>query len=137
MSAFDHSEYDSAKKQYEQEARERWGNTGAYREYTEKTKGYTKEKWNAAAGAMMEIFAEFAACRKDGDEPGSERAQALAAKLQAHITENFYPCTKEIFAGLGQMYVCDGRFRANIDRQGEGTAQFAAEAIAVYCAEKN
>ena len=38
-----------------------------------------------------------------------------------------------ILAGLGQMYVADERFKKNIDKYGEGTAEFAAEAIAVYC----
>ena len=121
---------------YEKEVRERWGGTDAYREHAEKTKGYSREKWNAAADAMMGIFAEFAACRKDGEAPGSGKAQALAAKLQAHITENYYTCTREILAGLGKMYVCDERFKKNIDRYGEGTAQFAADAVAAYCGNR-
>ena len=60
-------------------------------------------------------------------------AQALVAKLQAHITENYYTCTDEILAGLGKMYVADERFKKNIDKYGDGTAEFASEAIAVYC----
>ena len=56
------------------------------------------------------------------------------AALQRYITEHYYACTAEILAGLGQMYTADERFRANIDRAGgEGTAQFAAAAIAEYC----
>ncbi len=133
MKAFDNSEYESAKKQYEKEARERWGDTDAYREYSEKTKNYTKKKWDSVTSEMMEIFAEFAACRNSGAQPDSVEAQALAAKLQAHITANCYNCTKEILAGLGQMYIADERFRKNIDKHGEGTAQFAADAIVVYC----
>ena len=66
-------------------------------------------------------------------EPGETKEQALAAKLQAHITENFYTCTDKILTGLGKMYVCDVRFKSNIDKYGEGTAEFAAEAIAIYC----
>ena len=30
------------------------------------------------------------------------------------------------------MYVADERFKKNIDKYGEGTAEFAAETIAVY-----
>lgn len=119
--------------QYSTEAAEKWGNTAAYREYTEKTGTYTAEKWDAASAGMMKIFAEFADCMKAGKTPGSENAQELAGKLQKHITENYYNCTKEILAGLGQMYVCDDRFRENIDRYGEGTARFASDAIRVYC----
>ena len=119
------------KKQYEDEARERWGDTEAYREYDKKTNGYTKEKWAEANDGMMAIFAEFATCKANGATPGSAEAQALVAKLQSHITANYYACTDEILAGLGKMYVADERFKKNIDKNGDGTAEFAAEAIAI------
>ena len=117
-------------KSYETEAQERWGDTSAYREHEEKTKHYTKEKWAEANDGLMAIFAEFAACKQSGAEVDSNEAQALVAKLQAHITENYYTCTDEILAGLGKMYVADERFKKNIDKYGEGTAEFASEAIA-------
>ena len=120
-------------KIYENEARSRWGNTDAYREHEQKTKNYTKEKWAEANDGMMAIFAEFSECKGSGASADSNEAQALVAKLQAHITENYYTCTGEILAGLGQMYIADERFRKNIDKYGEGTAEFAAESIEVYC----
>ena len=120
---------------YLNEARERWGNTDAYREHEQKTKNYTKEKWTEANDGLMAIFAEFAAVKASGARADSAEAQALAAKLQAHITEH-YTCTDEILAGLGKMYVADERFKKNIDKHGEGTAEFAADTIAVYCQEK-
>ena len=120
-------------KNYETEARTRWGNTDAYREHEQKTKNYTKEKWAEANDGLMAIFAEFATCKASGVTPSSAEAQALVSKLQAHITAHYYTCTNEILAGLGKMYVCDERFKKNIDKNGNGTAEFAAEAIAVYC----
>ena len=84
----------------------------------------------------MAIFAEFAVCKQSGAEVDSNEAQALVAKLQMHITENYYTCTDEILAGLGKMYVADERFKKNIDKYGEGTAEFASEAITVSCQEK-
>ena len=115
------------------EARERWGNTDAYREHEQKTKNYTKEKWAEANDGLMTIFAEFAVCKQSGAEADSDEAQALVAKLQAHITSNYYTCTDEILAGLGNMYVADERFKKNIDKYGEGIAEFASDAIEVYC----
>lgn len=114
---------------YKTEARSRWGNTDAYREYEQKTKNQTKEKITEANDGLMAIFAEFAACKGSGVSVGSVEAQALVAKLQAHITANYYTCTDEILAGLGKMYVDDERFKKNIDKYGEGTAEFALEAI--------
>ena len=123
-------------KTYETEARERYGNTAAYREHEQKTKNYTKEKWAEANDGMMAIFAEFAACKDNGASADSSEAQALVAKLQAHITANYYTCTNEILAGLGKMYVADERFKKNIDKCGEGTAEFAAEGIRIYVENK-
>ena len=116
-------------KDYNSEVLARYGNTDAYREHEQKTKNYTKEKWVEANDGLMAIFGEFAACKDSGMGADSYEAQSLVAKLQAHITANYYTCTDEILAGLGKMYVCDERFKKNIDKYGEGTAEFVAEAI--------
>ena len=121
---------------YKIESRSRWGNTDAYREHEQKTKYYTKEKWAEANDGMMAIFAEFAACKDSGVRADSAEAQGLVAKLQAHITDNYYTCTDEILSGLGKMYVADERFKKNIDKYGEGTAEFAAEGIRIYVENK-
>ena len=120
-------------KSYETEARERYGNTAAYREHEQKTKNYTKEKWIEANDGLLALFAEFAICKDSGASADSAEAQVLVTKLQAHISANYYTCTDEILAGLGKMYVADERFKKNIDKYGARTAEFAAEAIAVYC----
>ena len=120
------------KNDYKAEARERWGDTDAYREHEQKIKNYTKEKWAEANDGMMAIFTEFAACKASGANADSAEVQALVAKLQEHITENYYTCTDEILTGLGKMYVADERFKKNIDKYGDGTAEFAADAIAAY-----
>ena len=124
------------KNDYQAEARSRWGATAAYREHEQRTKHYTKEKWAEANDGLMAIFAEFSACKASGASADSARAQALVAKLQAHITANYYTCTNEILAGLGKMYVADERFKKNIDKHGEGTAEFAAEGIRIYVENK-
>ena len=123
-------------KSYETETCSRWGTTAAYREHEQKTKNYTKEKWAEANDGLMAIFAELAACKDSGASADSDEAQALVAKLQAHITANYYTCTDEILAGLGKMYVADERFKKNIDKYGEQTAEFAAEGIRMYVEKK-
>ena len=123
-------------KSYEAEARDRYGNTASYREHEQKTKSYTKEKWAEANDGLMAIFAKFAVCKNNGASADSAEAQALVAKFQAHITANYYTCTDEILAGLGKMYVADERFKKNIDKYGEGTAEFAAEGIKIYVENK-
>ena len=121
---------------YRKEIRDRYGDTAAYREHEQKTKNYTKDKWAEANDGLMAIFAEFAACKDSGVSADSAEAQALVAKLQVYITANYYTCTDEILAGLGKMYIADDRFKKNIDKYGEGTAEFAAEGIRIYVEKK-
>lgn len=129
MNAFDNSEFNK----YKAEAKERWGNTDACKEHSQKTRNYGKDKWNSLAADLDAIFGEFAVCLKNGDAPDAQEPQDLVKKLQRHITENYYNCTDQILFGLGQMYVADERFKNNIDKHAEGTAAFASEAIAHYC----
>ena len=122
FTAFDNKE----SEKYKDEVKERWGATDAYRE------SETRKISASAPQQMTEIFKRFRELRHL--PPESEAVQAVAAELQRHITENYYTCTKEVFRGLGELYVSDERFRRNIDTAaGEGTAAFAARAIAVYC----
>ena len=114
---------------YADEVTERWGDTDAYKENQAKTAGYSKEQWDSILTGMNDIFAAFAECKNSGESAGSDAAQGLVKGLQDYITEHFYYCTKEILKGLGQMYVRDERFKANIDINGAGTAEFVSEAI--------
>ena len=133
MTAFDNSDYETARKQYEVEAKQRWGETDAYKEHAEKTAKYTKDKWQSVNDGLMVIFAKFAECMNNGNTADSAEAQALVVELKNYITENYYTCTKEILAGLGQMYIADERFKTNIDKNGNGTADFVSKAIEIYC----
>ena len=127
MAVFDMATVHSA--ELEKEAKEKWGQTRAYKEYEGKRCANRDE----LAAGMDRIMAEFAVCMKKEETPDSAQAQGLVKALQAYITENYYRCTNEILAGLGQMYVADVRFKTNIDRHADGTAAFICEAIAVYC----
>ena len=118
------------------EVHQRWDDTDAFREHEQKTKNYTKEKWAEANDGLIAIFAEFAALKNSGASADSAEAQALVAGLQAYITENYYTCIDEILAGLGKMYVADERFKNNIDKCGDGTAEFVSEGIRIYVEKK-
>ena len=122
---------------YETEARNRWGNTDAYREHEQKTANYTKEKWTEVNDGLMSVFAEFSLCKQNGAWADSAEAQELVSKLKNYITSNYYTCTNEILSGLGKMYVCDERFKKNIDKCGEGTADFVSKAITYWCGKPN
>ncbi len=113
-------------KNYAVEAKEKWGDTAAYKEFEKKDN-------TAAADGLWRIMTQFADCKANGFTPTSPAAQTLVAALRAYISEHFYTCTNAVLSDLGKMYVADARFRENIDRNGEGTAAFVSAAIDAYC----
>lgn len=133
FNAFDNSRFEKEREKYAAEAKAMWGDTAAYKEFSEKTSDYSKEKQTEVTTGMEAIIKEFADCMNSGRHPDSESAQALVKKWQDFITENCYTCTKEILAHLGEMYSADERFASNIDKFSSGTAKFMTEAIRIYC----
>ena len=126
--AFDTKKID----EYAAQAKASWGTTPAYKEFEEKSKGRTKEEDKKIYQGMIDLFAQFGRIRDT--DPASGEAQALVKKLQDHITEHMYTCTKEILSGLGKMYAAGGEFTQNIDSYGGGgTAEFASRAIEIFC----
>ena len=114
---------------FDKEIKERWGSTEAYAEFHDKTKNYSKERFADINAGLENIFSDFAELMQSGAEPNSSEAQILVKRLQSYITDNYYTCTDDILAGLGQMYVADERFKCNIDKYAAGTAEFVSKAI--------
>lgn len=113
-------------KTYVEEARERWGDTAAWREF-EKHSDSAEE----AADGLMKLFARLGELKVLS--PASDEVQKTVKEIQQYITERYYKCTDEIFAELGEIYVADERFRKNIDKAGgDGTAAFARDAIRAH-----
>lgn len=123
--------YDTKKLDaYAAEAKARWGHTDAWKESQEKGKG--REQQISDADALMDIFRRIGALRHTA--PDAPAVQALIGELQQFICDHYYNCTPQILKGLGQMYAAGGEMTVNIDRAGgEGTANFAHEAIDIYC----
>lgn len=129
FSAFDDAELE----RYAAEAKARWGQTPAHREFAQRTAGRAPAERRADDQALMSVFGELETVK--AQPPESETAQAWVARLQDCITSRFYTCTPDILWGLGEMYVQDGRMRATIDGVGgPGAAAFAHQAIVAYCA---
>ena len=118
--------------EYSKRAKEQWGKTPEYKEFEEKSKDWTDEYQQGMLKDFMQIFVEFGEMKSM--DPADEKVQLQVKKLQDYITEHFYNCTKEILSCLGKMYSGGGEFTENIDKAGgEGTAEFSAKAIEIYC----
>ena len=118
--------------EYSKRAKEQWGETSEYQEYEEKSKNMTYVQQKDLINNFMMIFAEFGKLKNQ--EASSDMVQLQVKKLQDFISEHYYKCSKEILSGLGKMYAGGGDFTENIDScGGEGTAEFTAKAIEIYC----
>lgn len=119
-------------EKYKAEVKAKWGNTKAYQEYEQKYIAQNEDSYSKIANELMTMFSELGGLKHL--TPNSDEVQKKISALQKFITDNYYVCTNEILSGLGEMYICDERFKKNIDRAGgDGTAEFVSEAIAVYC----
>lgn len=115
---------------YAEEAEQRWGDTEAYRESKRRTAGYTQRDFAAIKAESEEIFGRLAGLLAAGAAPTTPVAMDAAEGHRQHIERWFYPCPKSLHRGLGELYVNDPRFTANIDRMGAGLAAYARAAFA-------
>jgi DNA-binding transcriptional MerR regulator len=126
--------FDSAR--YEDEVRERWGDTDEYRESARRTRRYTQEDWRAIRAEGEEITRGLAAQMEAGAAPDSETAMALAERHRVHIDSRFYPCSHAMHRGLGEMVVEDARFREHYERIRPGLATYVRDAFRANAARK-
>ena len=124
--------FDSEKlDEYSQQAKTLYGKTEAYQEFTQKSKGRSRQQENALGEQVMDFFARLGKMRPCA--PDSAEAQNWAKELQDFFTAHYYTCTPQILKGLGEIYAGGGSMTENIDQVGgAGTGAFAKEVIDVY-----
>jgi DNA-binding transcriptional MerR regulator len=124
--SFDMAEID----QYKEEAKQRWGNTEAYKQSQERTKNWTKEDYKRIAAEGKKFNQLLADMMDKGFN--SPEFQDLIQKHYEGI-EVFYDCSLEMYRTLGDMYVADPRFTATYDKFRPGLARVMQQAINYYC----
>jgi MerR family transcriptional regulator, thiopeptide resistance regulator len=116
--------------EHEQEARERWGGTETYEESTRRTQRYTKDDWSRFKSESDEVGSSIAALMDEGVEPSDQRAMDAVERHRLLIDSWFYPCSREMHAHLGRIYVADPRFTATYEKVRPGMAQYVCDAAA-------
>ena len=116
---------------HESEVTERWGDTDAYAESARRTARYTKDDWKKIKDESATVTAELGVQLAKGAKPDDQAVQALVDRHREQISRWFYPCSIEMQANLGEMYVADPRFAANYDKVQPGLAVFLRDAIRV------
>lgn len=116
-------------QEWEQEARERWGDTDAYKESVRRTRTYDDAAKARIAAELETIEADFAEAMKAGVPAEDPLARGIAERARLHIDSWYYPCPPRMHAGLAEMYTADERFRAHYDDRADGLAEYVAAAI--------
>jgi len=122
---------DENERKYGAEVRAKYGDQ-AINESNLNLKGLTQEQYDKSERLRIAIEETLKAAFDTGD-PAGELAQE-ACDLHRQWLCIFYPkYSKEYHKGLGEMYVADGRFRANYDKLAPGCTEFLRDAINLYC----
>lgn len=114
--------------EYEDEVKERWGDTDAYKESARRTKSYTKDDWKRFKAENEEITNAIAELMDEGVAPDDPRAMDAVDRHRQQIDQWFYPCSRRMQAELGKMYVADPRFTATYEKIRPGMAQYVCDA---------
>lgn len=96
--------------EHEDEVRERWGDTEAYAESSKRAARYSRDDWKRMRDEADSVNQRLADLCASGTDPEAEESMEAAEQHRRHIDRWFYPCSHEMHAGLGDMYVLDPRF---------------------------
>ena len=98
----------------------------------EKQKGKEKE----IADGFNEIFFAFSENISNELSPTSKENIGLAEKLHKNLCEYAFDCKISVFSSIGYGYVQNIEFKNNLDKFGDGMAQYVCDAIQEYVKEK-
>ena len=116
--------------EHEAEAKERWGDTAAYKESARRTRRYTKDDWARFKAESDAVNEAIAALMDEGVAPDDPRAMDAVERHRLLIDTWFYPCPVEMHEQLGRMYVEDARFTATYEKIRPGMAEYLRDATA-------
>jgi DNA-binding transcriptional MerR regulator len=118
-------------ERYKREAREMY-DPALVEESERRVKKMSPAQWKAVGAEGEAVTTGLAALA--GREPGDPEVQALIARHHAWI-ENFYPCSAQMYRGLGQLYVEHPEFRAFYEKHRPGLADFMSAAMGHYAGQ--
>ena len=120
---------------YANEAKEKWGDTDAYKESQKRLASYSKDEIAAAQLAMQNATNQVLTAMLAGLPANSEAAMAGAEAHRKSISDYWYECSFEIHKGLATMYLADPRFTAHYENQQVGLAKYIHDAILANAAK--
>lgn len=114
---------------HEDEVKERWGQTDAYKESARRTAQYTKADWERYKTESHAIMTDAARLYRSGVAAEADEAAAVAERHRLSIDRWFYPCGPNMHVGLADLYEADPRFASSIDQYAPGLTAWWSSAI--------
>lgn len=93
--------------------------------------GWSKDDFDTAMGAWHEGLHRLADRMRAGEPADADGVQQVIAGHRAWLTQFWTPDAAS-YAGLGEMYASDERFRNQIDAVAPGLADYLRDAMAVH-----
>jgi MerR family transcriptional regulator, thiopeptide resistance regulator len=116
-------------KRYQKEAAERY-DPKLVEESHQRLRRMSKPEWQALKAEGEAITRQLADLM---DRPPQDAEVQKTIARHFGMIGKYYTVTKEIYRGLGQLYVEHDEFRAHYERVRPGLAVFMREAMAHYC----
>jgi hypothetical protein len=115
--------------EYDNEVKERWGNTDAFKQSQSKSSKYSKEDFQAAKVDQEAATELFVYAFGNSLPIDSDKTKAAVIAHRDAITKWFYDCSIEMQKNLALMYIEDPRFKEYYDGRVRGLAQYVHDAI--------
>ena len=113
---------------YEDEAIGKYG-----KETIEESKKRQSGKEDIIAEKFNSVFRSMAEYRKNNINIEEKEVQSKVEELYNYMNKYAFDCSVEVFSYIGKGYSQNPEFKKNIDKFGEGVAEYTSRAIDAYC----
>lgn len=116
---------------YENQAVEKYG-----KDTIEESKKRQSGREEKVTEEFNEVFRSMAKFKDENVDVAEKEVQSKVEDLYNNMNEYAFDCSIEVFSYIGKGYVHNPEFKKNIDKFGEGVAEYTSKAIEKYCSDR-
>ena len=116
---------------YENQAVEKYG-----KDTIEESKKRQSGREEIVTEEFNEVFRSMAKFKDENVDVAEKEVQSKVEDLYNNMNEYAFDCSIEVFSYIGKGYVHNPEFKKNIDKFGDGVAEYTSKAIEKYCSDR-
>lgn len=116
---------------YEDQAIEKYG-----KETIEESKKRQSGKEDIVAEKFNSVFRSMDEYKQNGLNIEEKEVQSKVEDLYNYMNKYAFDCSIEVFSYIGKGYSQNPEFKNNIDKFGEGIAEYISKAIEIFCNDR-